>query len=184
MNKLLEIDIWLLKQINSINIPSLNIFMAGISEKQTWYPIYIGIIVCLFIKYRKKAYWPILGIICAVGLSDQICSGILKPLTARLRPCHTPGLQHELINLVDCVGLYSFCSSHAALSFAIAHSVVRWSKGLYGIKLFYVWAALIALSRVYLGVHFPSDILAGSVIGLFVAEMCFSLQKRINPNIF
>jgi undecaprenyl-diphosphatase len=184
MENFLKIDIWLLKLINGINIEPLNIFMAGISEKQTWYSLYVCIILGFIAKFKKLSWWPILGIVVSVGISDRICSGLLKPWVARLRPCHTPGLQNELVKLVDCVGLFSFCSSHAALSFAIAHSVVRWNKDSYPLKLLYIWAAFIAISRVYLGVHYPSDIVAGAFIGIMVSEMCFSIQKRVKPNIF
>ena len=141
--------------------------MWTISKPQPWIPLYF--ILFGAIIYRQRNWKVILlilaGFAVAVGLSDFTCSGILKPLVCRLRPTHEPAL--DPLHLVKGYtgGLYGFCSSHAANTMAVAllYSLLfRNKKATAGLM---IWVALNCYSRMYLGVHYPSDIIAGLLVG-------------------
>ncbi|MFO7755913.1 MAG: phosphatase PAP2 family protein, partial [Bacteroidales bacterium] len=126
--------------------------------------------VMLGIKYKRSLLLIIPIIILTVTASDQLSVHAFKEVFQRLRPCHEPelsGLVHTVNN--KCGGLYGFVSSHAANSFAVAVL----SLGLLRKKWFTAgilfWAALVSYSRVYLGVHYPGDIIGGALLGTLIA---------------
>lgn len=148
----------------------------------------IGIWVWLLIKGGVKGRTVVLLLIPLIFLSDQTSSTVIKGLVSRPRPCHVidgvPVVQGVHL-LVDCGGGKSFPSSHAVNNFAVATLFAfyyrRWKWWLYG------WAALVALSRPAVGVHYPSDILAGAVIGaalaLLLVFLWTSIQRRYFPHL-
>ena len=139
--------------------------MPMITNKYTWIPLYFAFLAYFIIKFKKKSFIPIIALALAVGASDYLTSGIIKPAVNRTRPCN---LEEATANiLAPCRNSPSFPSSHAANHFAIAtfffyllSSKRNWLKGL-----FVIWALAIAYSRVYVGVHFPTDVLIGGIIG-------------------
>ena len=147
--------------------------MWVVSQTMTWIPLY-GLMLGLIVwKYRnwKPVVLILLGFVVAVGLSDFIASGILKPLVCRLRPTHEPAL--DPIHLVKGYtgGLYGFCSSHAAntMSCALLFSLL-WRNKIATTGLM-TWVALVSYSRVYIGVHYPSDVIAGWLVGALLAVL-------------
>ena len=149
--------------------------MWVVSQTMTWIPLY-GLMLGLIVwKYRnwKPVVLILLGFVVAVGLSDFIASGILKPLVCRLRPTHEPAV--DPIHLVKGYtgGLYGFCSSHAAntMSCALLFSLL-WRKKIATTGLM-TWVALVSYSRVYLGVHYPSDVIAGWLVGALLAVLVY-----------
>ncbi|WP_044171235.1 phosphatase PAP2 family protein [Flectobacillus major] len=160
--------------LNGLHSPWLDTLMALITNKFTWIPLYVLIIASMIKTHKKEAVPMLVMILVCILFSDQICSSILKPWVARLRPCHQPSLD-GLVHLVGgCGGQYGFCSSHAANSFTLAASLWylfgqqhRW------VALFFPWAIIVSYSRIYVGVHYPLDILAGALVGLVVAKINF-----------
>jgi len=168
-------DTDILLWINGHGTTWLDTFMWMVSAAKTWIGLYVLLLILLVWKCRnrKTVLLMVLGFCIAVGLSDWICSGILKPLVARLRPTHEPAI--DPIRLVHGYmgGLYGFCSSHAANTMAIAllFSLIYRNKiATAGLML---WVALNCYSRMYLGVHYPTDIMVGLLIGAAVAAGCY-----------
>jgi len=119
-----------------------------------------------------------------VVLSDQLSSSVLKQLFDRARPCHTVNgipIVPEVRLLVGCGSGRSFPSSHAVNNFAVATLFVmyyrRWGWA------FFTWASLVALSRVAIGVHYPSDILGGALIGVILALGLVGLWRFLEPHV-
>ena len=166
--------------LNGFHSPLMDKIMWIITIKFTWIPLYLLLVYFLFKFYKKEAWYWLIGILLLVIATDLFTSSFLKPLTGRLRPCHDPELQTIIHNYNKCGGLYSFVSGHSANSFAIATFIFMVLKS----KLRYIWtlflfAALVAYSRVYLGVHFLGDILVGGIIGSFFALAIFKITLKI-----
>lgn len=135
-------------------------FFPFITEVKHWYLVYLILWLILFIKGGRIGKITAIAIIFAITVSDQISSHFLKDLFARVRPCN---VLPDVNILASCTGSYSFPSSHAVNNFTIALLLLRIYPKLKWILL--VSAFLIAFSRPYCGVHYPSDILGGAVIG-------------------
>jgi PAP2 superfamily. len=161
--------------INSSNSPFFDQVMHAISGRLIWVPLYLAILIYLGIKYKRKFLIILIFTILAITLSDQ-ASVVLKNLTQRLRPCNDPSLT-GLVHLIngECGGLFSFVSSHAANSFNVAFlSLLLIKKRWYSISII-VWATVIGYSRIYLGVHYPGDVICGSLLGAFIGWGIYSL---------
>lgn len=159
--------------------------MVGFSEKITWIPLYLSLLFVIFRKWKyRQGVWIVIALVLTVVVADQIASGILKNVVQRLRPSHDPQME-GLVELVNNYrsGRYGFVSSHAANSFGLAlltALVFRNRIFSYGI---FTWAVVNSYSRIYLGVHYPGDILGGIVVGVGTALFFYWLLKKIFPKI-
>lgn len=159
-------------------------FWKTISHPLTWVPLYAVLLYLLYRKYPIKQFLLLLIIIgLGVLVSDQLCN-FFKLSIARLRPCHDPLLQ-KVIRRLSCGGKYGFYSGHSSNSFFIAQLMAfvfcrKWPMQVF----LFSWASLVAYSRVYLGVHFPLDILMGSCMGYllggFFSRLFFYLKEKIS----
>lgn len=167
-----ELFLWLNGQHN----PFWDTVMALVTNKLAWIPLYLLLIYVLIKQFKIEAIGYIISIIAVVALSDQLASALLKPYFARPRPCHDPALE-SLIHLIGgCGGAYGFVSSHAATGFGIAMIFnLLPTKQLPGIQLLFLWAAVYSYSRIYVGVHYPLDILGGAMVGILAAVMVWIL---------
>jgi len=155
----------LFQLINQAHQPWLDQPMVIISGKLTWIPLYAFLIYRLYKEHKSKVWKTILYLISTVIFADQVSSSILKPLFKRLRPCHLEVFQ-SWIHLPDgCGGLYGFCSSHSANAFAVAIGFYLVTKNRLMRTILIVWATLIAYSRIYLGAHYPLDVIMGAIVG-------------------
>lgn len=178
IDMLINADQDLFLWLNGHHTPLLDSLMYWITFKYTWVPMYI-LLIALHLKKDWRKSWPeLLVVLLAVAVADKITSGLMKPYFLRFRPCHDPELQGLVHQVTGCGGLYGFASSHASTSFAVAMTWFAFlrTKISYAWLLF-VWAAIYSYSRVYVGVHYPADIVIGSMIGLAVGWLCLKLYQ-------
>lgn len=179
---LLELDTALFELINhSFHNTFLDLILPYWREKTTWIPLYLFIITFLIWKYRKQSILLIFMLIATVGFADTMSSKVIKKQVQRLRPCNNPNLKADVKLLVDCGSGYSFTSSHATNHFALAVFLVLLFEGipiLFSILLL-LWAASIAFGQVYVGVHYPLDIVCGSLLGTCIAFLGFQVYNLI-----
>ena len=137
-------------------------------EQSTWYTLYIALLIYVVLKLKKDSWKWIIGFIIIVAISDIISSHILKEWIGRVRPCHEPSLVGYCKLLIGrCPTSGSFTSSHASNHFAMAVFIfytLRKFFGKFG-GIFIVWAATIAYAQVYVGVHYPFDVICGAILG-------------------
>lgn len=178
-----HLDQQLLLLINNLHSPILDEVMWGISERYFGIPFYLLFLVLIFKKYSwPKMAYPVLGIAIAVGLTDLISNNLFKDVFQRYRPSHNLELMNQLHYVNDYHGgMYGFVSSHSANMFAIASIIflifrkeIKWIWGVF------IWAGLIAYSRMYLGVHYPSDVFVGGILGCAIGFSLFLILKRFN----
>ncbi|MEJ7768896.1 MAG: phosphatase PAP2 family protein [Chitinophagaceae bacterium] len=135
-----------------------------------WLPLYGSIFYFIYSGYKDKSWQFTILSILTVAMADRLSAGIFKPLFERPRPCFDTELQPYLRELVNCGGLFSFPSSHAANHFGLASFWYGSIKILTGRKWnwLWIWSILIGYAQVYVGKHYPLDIAAGSLLGLLI----------------
>lgn len=178
-----DIETWdqrLFLALNDNHAPWLDPVMYWVTDTYFWYPMYAVLIALVIRAYKKQGVFMVLAAILAVGLADYAASGILKPFFERLRPCHVADIQKSVFVLRGCGGKYGFVSSHASTTFALATSLFVLARGKMNWLFFlFPWAALVAYSRIYVGVHYPLDILAGAGVGVLCAWLILFLYRIV-----
>ena len=177
----MNIDAQILLWINGHYAEWLDEVMWTVSRATTWVWLYIVLIFLIIRKFRnwKSVLLILAGFAVAVGLSDFTTSGIIKPLVCRLRPTHEPALE-GMLHIVKGYtgGLYGFCSSHAANTMSVALLFSLLYKDSRATVSLMAWVALNCYSRMYLGVHYPGDIIAGLLVGALWAVLVYWALSR------
>jgi undecaprenyl-diphosphatase len=152
--------------INESHTEFMDSFMIVMSNKFVWIPLYAFLIYKIYQSNTKTIKSALLYIVLSILWADQISSSILKPLIKRLRPSHVEAFQSWIHTPAGAGGLYGFCSSHAANAFAVACCFYLLTKNkTISIPLF-IWALVVSYSRIYLGVHYPLDVITGAIVGI------------------
>ncbi len=157
-------------------------FFVFIRNKYVWLPLYIFIISFLIFNFKKKGLLILTFAFLTVGISDFISAGIIKPAMERIRPCNNNINNIKIIKRVNCGSGYSFPSSHATNHFALGiffffiFSLLNRKIA----SLFIIWAFLISFAQIYVGVHYPSDVFAGALLGSLIGYSTFKIYKKLN----
>ena len=177
MNALRALDERLFVLLNGFHHPTLDVAMYWITDRWFWVPFY-GLLIYLMLRYHGRQGWVVvLGAVVAAALADRISSGFFKPFFERPRPCHVAHLE-AAVHLLEnrCGGAYGFVSAHAANTFALAAYLwLTWRRRLAWAGWLFVWAAVVSYSRIYVGVHYPADLLGGALLGVLLAWLCYQL---------
>lgn len=182
LQTLIDVDTDLLLWINGMHSPYWDNFMMLYTSKMVWVPFYASFLYVMFRNFPVKV-----NIICLIVItfiifaSDQAASGLLKPLVGRMRPSNLDNPISPLVHVVNGYrgGRFGFPSSHAANAWSMtffAMYLVRRNK----LNIFLVfWAFIMCYTRMYLGVHYPGDILVGTLIGLLFATLFYYIFQRV-----
>ena len=159
--------------LNGLHADWLDPIMIFISGKITWLPFYLVLLYLVIKNYKKQSVLIIIGIILLI---------IFKPLFERPRPCHNEAIKDFVyLPTGHCGGAYGFISSHACNAFALAVFITKILKEHYSkiAWVMFIWASLVAYSRIYMGVHYPGDIVAGAAVGALIGLAVFKLYGLV-----
>jgi undecaprenyl-diphosphatase len=175
MDFILSLDKQLFLFLNhTLANPFFDKFFPFITEVDHWLLVYIIALTMLLWKGGKTGRLTVLALILTIIITDQLVSSVIKDAVGRMRPCHTI---EEVRLLVNCGTGKSFPSAHAANNFAAAFVIYQFYKK--NIWIFFTIASLMAFSRVYIGVHYPLDIIAGAAIGSIIGFVISFSVKNI-----
>jgi membrane-associated phospholipid phosphatase len=185
METIINLDYALFELINvKMSNAFFDFFLKWMRNEWIWVPFYTFIIAFFFFNYGKKGYWWLLFCLLTFATSDTVSSRIIKKSVERLRPCRNPEVAH-VIPRIRCGSGFSFTSSHATNHFAIATflaltigSIIRGIR-----KPLWIWAGIIAIAQVYVGVHFPLDVLCGSALGIGIGYMWSKILRVYKPHL-
>ena len=156
---------------HQIATPFLDAVLPVYRDKATWIPLYLLFLYLLLRSYGwRRTLYLVICIAGVIAVADQLAAAVLKPWVGRLRPCAEASLAGQVRELVGCGGRFGFPSNHATNHFALAVVLsLTWVQGRPARLALLLWATSIGLAQVYVGKHYPSDILAGALLGTSVA---------------
>lgn len=162
--------------------PWLDRILPVYRDKLTWLPLYAVWAFLLFRSYGwRRTLYLLICLAAVITVADQLAASVFKPLIGRLRPCAEPGLEAVVRDLVGCGGKFGFPSNHATNHFAVATVLsMTWVRRVHWRVLIYLWAASIGLAQVYVGKHYPGDVLAGALFGSLIAYLGVVLYRRVS----
>lgn len=177
-----SIDTKLLLFFNGMHTDFLDRFMMILTGKFVWIPMYVALLVIIFSTFgRRKGMVYLLMLAGAIVAADQVCSEVLRPLFCRMRPSNPDNPISAMVTVVDGYrgGRYGFPSCHGSNSFCLAVFMSLLIRKRLFSGLILGWALLHCYTRIYLGVHYPGDILTGAVIGSLVAWAFYQLALAL-----
>ena len=185
IDSLIELDKAIFLVFNSHHTLYFDQVMWVITGKMIWIPLILSFIYVFFKQGWKEALLAVLMVALTVLLCDQISSGICKPLFERFRPTHDPEFSQYVTTVNGYLGgMYGFISSHAANAFGVAvFTSLIFRNRLFAVSVL-IWAMLSCYSRLYLGVHYPGDIIFGALVGALSGYVCYKIYQKLHEKIF
>jgi|TARA_B100000768_G_scaffold100624_1_gene93679 undecaprenyl-diphosphatase len=180
LDPLLQIDTELLIFLNNLGSEQWDSFWFFLTNQFSWSPLFAFLLFLIFKKFGwKNGVLLLLFLIVLITFSDQF-TNLIKNTFERLRPCNTEGVIEQIRNFNYKPSSYSFYSGHAASSMTFSFFVILLLKSHFK----YIWVLLLfpllfGYSRIYLGVHYPLDIVSGYFAGIFFGYLFFLLQKKL-----
>ncbi len=186
MDRLIGLDQQLFLLLNGSESSWLDVVMLTVTSVWTWTLLLLALVTKVSITYdlrRFLLFFVVFGLV--ILCADQLSSSLMKPLFHRLRPSHEPSLS----SVIDIVGnyrggMYGFVSSHAANMFGVATYISLVLRGRMRTLTVFLWALIGSYSRIYLGVHYPGDVLCGALLGVVVGWLCAQLFLYLFPMSF
>jgi undecaprenyl-diphosphatase len=179
-----EADTQLFLALNGMHNDFFDTVMYWTSNRWIWIPFYAWIFFRLRNVDRKNIFRILVFAVLLIATSDQLSSGIVKKFAERLRPCHEAAIA-EQVHLVNnyCGGKFGFVSSHASNCFALLAFLFFFLKGRDRrmMQFVWVWALIVSYSRIYLGVHYPGDIICGALLGMLLGKTFSVFYFRMQP---
>lgn len=180
LDKLIHLDQLLFLYLNGLHCAFLDPVMVFITGNFSWVPLYIMIIFFLF--WKRDWRWGLLAlsaVIATFALTDQLAVHLFKETVQRLRPCYEPALEGMVRLLEGCGGRFTFVSNHAANTFGLAAiTSLLFRKKWYSWTI-YGWAAIVSYSRIYVGKHYPLDLICGALFGMIVGWCIWKLFEYL-----
>lgn len=178
-------DEQLLIFLNQFHSPTFDAAAFYLTKTEFWIPLYAYLLYLIFRDQKKEGWFAVAGMVVSIIITDQLTAGLMKPYFERLRPSHEPALE-GLLHLVNNYrgGLYGFASSHAANTTGIAVFVFLLLRPSYPfVWTIFLWAAIMSYTRIYLGVHYPGDILVGALVGMGCGYLAFRLHLWVKAKV-
>lgn len=182
LQSLIELDKELLLFLNSFNNGYWDNFFWMFTSKEVWVPLYLTLAYVIFKNHGLKGLVTVVFIGLVIVLCDQISTNVFKHGFERLRPSRDEDLKY-LVHLINGKrgGMYGFVSSHSTNSFGLAlFTSLLFRNKTYSLFIF-LWAAVNAYSRIYMGVHYPGDIIGGMLLGLILGRIVYGIYLRVIP---
>jgi membrane-associated phospholipid phosphatase len=177
---ILDFDAQIFELINvGLSNKILDYWLIPWRHELFWTPLYLFIVAFLFMNYGRKAYWFLLFFIITISISDLSSSHLIKKNIKRDRPCRNEMVENHIAR-VRCGSGYSFTSSHATNHFAMA-TFLFFTLGSVFKKyrwILFLWAGSISFAQVYVGVHFPLDIIAGGILGYIIGKLSYIFYQN------
>jgi membrane-associated phospholipid phosphatase len=184
LKKILESDQYVFDLINqSWSNPLMDAVMPFFRNQFTWVPVYFFLILFAYFNFRKSMIPWIAFFLLTFALTDMISTQIIKEIVQRPRPCWNDLTSDHVRMLIPCSPAYSFVSSHAANHMGMAIFIFGTLYPLFGKKLriVFIWALLVCLAQVYVGAHFPGDVLGGALLGWVTGYCTMTLFNKYYP---
>lgn len=187
IDQIVHIDQEIFLAINQgLSNPVFDWLLPILRNPYTWAPLYLFLVIFFIKTYGKTGILIVVMTLATFGASDAVSSHLIKKSVKRVRPCNDIVFKEEVNIRVRCGSGFSFTSSHATNHFALAFFWIalfrrKWKHAMW---LCITWATLISFSQIYVGVHYPFDILCGAILGILIGMATGYIFKKLKPEFF